>query len=163
MKNKLYFCKKKKPMTEKFNKTDFNHSIPIQIRFSDLDALNHVNNGFQCQYFDVGRIHYFRDALKRDIDWSKEFVVLVHIDIDFLSPIMEKDKIFVESKLIEFGKKSMKMYQRIIDKENNIIKSTCYGILSGFDRDKNCSIPIPDEFKQAFIDYEHLSLARQAI
>jgi acyl-CoA thioester hydrolase len=143
-------------MTESFNKTTFRHSIPIQIRFSDLDALNHVNNGFQCQYYDIGRIDYFKQALKREIDWSQEFLVLVHTDMDFIAPIVEDDKIFVESKLIKFGTKSMTMFQRIIDKENNIVKSTCFGVLSGYDRDKGCSIAIPEDFKKSFIDFESI-------
>ena len=71
--------------------------MPIQIRFSDLDALNHVNNSYHSQYFDVGRINYFEAVMGSKVDWSKIMVVIVHIEIDILEPIIQGDKINVET------------------------------------------------------------------
>ena len=44
-------------------------SCPIQIRMSDLDPYNHVNNGAQCNYFDMGRSRYFEHVFQTKIDW----------------------------------------------------------------------------------------------
>ena len=117
-------------MNYDFDTITFNHSIEIQIRFADLDALNHVNNGFQCHYFDVGRVNYFQDALKRNINLAEIDLVLVHTEFDFLAPIEGNDEILVQSKTISFGKKSVKMFQRIIDKDSGKVKTTCYSVLS---------------------------------
>ncbi len=141
-----------------FDTTVFHHSLPIQIRFSDMDALNHVNNGFQCHYFDVGRINYMTQALKRDVNWDNQVVVLVHTEFDFLSPIELKDEILVQTKTISFGKRSIKMFQRIIDKNSHQVKTTCYSVLSGMDRQKKCSIDIPQEYKDAFAQMENSSI-----
>lgn len=70
-----------------FDCETFFHEKQIQMRFSDLDAMNHVNNGFQMHYFDVGRIYYFSDILHRDVDWTNDFLVLVHLELDFVAPI----------------------------------------------------------------------------
>ena len=133
---------------------NYKHSIPIQIRFSDIDALSHVNNSFFAQYYDVGRIYYFEDVMKEKIDWTEIVVVIVNIEINFISPILQGDDIYVESKLTNFGNKSMKMEQRLIDKKTGIVKSNCKTILSGFDRLTNTSIKIPEEFKTKFLEYE---------
>lgn len=139
----------------KLEHTDkFKHSIPVQIRFSDLDSLNHVNNSFHSQYFDVGRINYFEAVMGSKIDWSKIKVVIVHIEIDFLEPIFQGDKINVESKIISFGNKSMKMLQRIVDIQTGNVKSICETILSGFKHSTNSSMVIPEEFKSIFWKFE---------
>jgi acyl-CoA thioester hydrolase len=132
----------------------YNHSMPIQIRFSDLDALNHVNNSYHSQYFDVGRINYFEAVMGSKVDWSKIMVVIVHIEIDFLSPILQGDNINVETKLISFGTKSMKMQQRLVDSQTGNVKSICQTILSGFDHLSNSSMVIPEEFKTIFFEFE---------
>lgn len=148
----MYFCRK---YTGKLTTIEtYKHSTPIQIRFSDVDALGHVNNSFHAQYYDIGRINYFEEVMGRKIDWSEIVVVIVHIEIDFISPIIQGDDIYVETKLISFGNKSMKMNQRLIQKSTQIVKSNCKTVLSGFDRINNTSIKIPEDFKAKFLEYE---------
>ncbi len=138
-----------------FDTQKFLHQTHIQMRFSDLDALNHVNNGFQMHYFDVGRIQYFSDILQREIDWTKDFLVLVHLEIDFLTPIEMSMDIYVQTKTIGFGQKSMRMFQRIIDKNTMEVKSTCFSVLSGFNRQKQISEPLPKEYLDVFLGFEN--------
>ena len=42
----------------------------IQVRFSDLDVLGHVNNTIYFSYFELARVHYFRELLGIDWDWQ---------------------------------------------------------------------------------------------
>ncbi|MEE3412330.1 MAG: thioesterase family protein [Bacteroidales bacterium] len=137
-----------------FDCEKFFHEKQIQMRFSDLDAMNHVNNGFQMHYFDVGRIYYFSDILHRDVDWTNDFLVLVHLELDFVAPIEMGMDIYVQTKTISFGKKSMKMFQRIIDKKTGEVKSTCFSILSGYNREKQCSQSLPEEYINTFLSFE---------
>lgn len=128
-------------------------SLKVQIRFSDLDALNHVNNSFQSQYYDLGRIDYFEKVMGRELDWSKVVVVIVHTENNFFSPIVQGEEIFVESKLVKFGNRSMTMNQRLIDSKG-VVKGTCRTILVGFNRDTNASAPIEEDFKRRFLEFE---------
>lgn len=138
-----------------FDSETFFHEKPIQMRFSDLDAMNHVNNGYQMHYFDVGRIFYFSDILKRNVDWTTDFLVLVHLELDFIAPIEMGMDIYVETKTVGFGNKSMKMFQRLVDKKTNEVKSTCLSILSGFNRQKQCSEALPKEYIDTFLNFEN--------
>lgn len=128
-------------------------SLKVQIRFSDLDALNHVNNSFQSQYYDLGRIDYFEKVMGRELDWSKVVVVIVHTENNFFSPIVQGEEIFVESKLVKFGNRSMTMTQRLVDSKG-VVKGTCRTILAGFNRDTNASAPIEEDFKRRFLEFE---------
>lgn len=141
-----------------FDTTKFLHQTPMQMRFSDLDALNHVNNGFQMHYLDVGRIDYFSKVLQRKIDWTNDFLVLVHLELDFLAPIEMGMDVCVETKTIGFGKKSVQMFQRIIDKKTMGVKTTCYSILSGFNREKQQSEPLPQEYRDRFLSFENTQI-----
>ncbi|MBP3253465.1 MAG: acyl-CoA thioesterase [Bacteroidales bacterium] len=143
-------------MKYNFDTENFNHSIEIQIRFADLDALNHVNNGFQCHYFDVGRVNYFQDALKRKINLAEIDLVLVHTEFDFLSPVEGNDEILVQSKTLSFGEKSVKMFQRIIDKHSGKVKTTCYSVLSAMDTTTKQSKQVPQEYRKAFSEIDNL-------
>ena len=133
----------------------FYHKIEIQIRMNDLDAIGHVNNGVQLFYFDIGRVDYLKRINKAMIDWKNPELVIVHTECDYKDSILFDDVIFVETKTIEVGKKSVKMLQRIID-DKGAIKSTCYSVLSGFDIKANTSKEISQEIKEKLLKVEGL-------
>ena len=41
----------------------FNHSMPAQIRFSDVDQFGHVNNSVYFSLYDLAKTTYFQDVL----------------------------------------------------------------------------------------------------
>lgn len=151
-----YLCRKFEPMAETMiepEKDSYKVSLRIQVRFSDLDPVNHVNNSFQFQYYDLGRIDYFEKVMGRELDWSKLVVVIVHTENNFFSPIVQGEEIFVESKVVKFGNRSMTMNQRLVNSQG-MVKGTCRTILAGFDRSSNLSAPIEEDFKRRFLEFE---------
>lgn len=133
----------------------FKHKDEVQIRFSDIDAVNHVNNSIISQYYDLGRIRYFQAALGEDLAWSDVMAVVVYTENNYYSSINQNDKIIVETKLVKFGNKSMEMFQRIVDQRTGVVKSTCKTVLSGYDKQNCCSAIIPNDIKEKFINYEN--------
>ena len=125
----------------------------IQIRMTDLDPFGHVNNGVIYSYYDVGRLHYLRQ-MDEDIQWEKMDKVIVHTECDFMESIRFEDDISVETKIIEVGKRSIKMIQRIVDNNSEGIKSTCFSVLAGYDRENNTSKEIAQGFKERIMEFE---------
>ena len=37
----------------------FNHTLPIQLRFNDVDKFGHVNNTIYFSFYDLGKTEYF--------------------------------------------------------------------------------------------------------
>lgn len=132
----------------------FNHQFSIQVRMTDLDPVGHVNNGVQFSYYDLGRLEYLKILQNKAIKWDELDMVIVHASCDFMSSIFLEDKIVVETKVIGFGEKSVKIIQRIVQSETQEIKSTCYSIMSGYDKENNCSKVISDHFKQKVQEFE---------
>ncbi len=119
-------------------------SCPIQVRMSDLDPFNHVNNGAQCHYFDMGRSRFFEYAFQTEIDWLSFKYVLVHVELDFKAPIHFHDDLACESEVTEVGNSSFKMVQRLVDHRTGEVKTICHCAVVYFDRDANKSERIPD-------------------
>ncbi len=132
----------------------YKSKINIQIRIADLDAMGHVNNGVIYSYFDIGRLHYF-GLLEEDIHWETFDKVVVHTACDFKDSILFQDDIRVETRISEMGNKSVKMQQQIIDNRTEKVKSTCFSVLSGFDRENNTSKLISPEFREKVERFEN--------
>ena len=59
-----------------FNITNpFHCELPVQLRFSDLDTLGHVNNSVYLNLFDLGKSIYFEQAAGERQDWNNVNVV----------------------------------------------------------------------------------------
>jgi len=112
---------------------------------SDLDPYNHVNNGAQCNFFDMGRSLYFEHTFNAKIDWLTFKYVLVHVDLDFRKPVLFHDAIACESRVIEIGNSSFKMEQLLRDSKTGEIKTLCHAVVVYFNRETNKSERIPDE------------------
>lgn len=97
---------------------EFHHSLPIQLRFNDVDKFGHVNNTVYFSFYDLGKTEYFASVCP-GVDWEKDGIVVVHIEADFLAQIFSSDHIAVQTAVCEIGTKSFHLLQRVIDTENN--------------------------------------------
>ncbi len=133
----------------------FNFSTPIQIRMSDLDPFVHVNNGAQCNLFDYGRSAYLENLLGNAIQWNELDLVLVHLELDFCSPVLISDQIVCDTKIYELGNKSMKMLQHLRDTKTNTVKTICKSVIAGLDRHSGSSVPIREIYKEKVRAFEN--------
>ncbi|MDR0754963.1 MAG: acyl-CoA thioesterase [Prevotellaceae bacterium] len=129
------------------------HKIQIQIRFSDIDRLGHVNNSIYAQYMDVARLDYLKKTFGKFIKWNEKTIVIVHTDNDFLIPTLIDDTIFVTTEVVKIGNRSISINQQIVDDRGNLkVKSHC--IFSTLDVRSNTSFPVPAEWKKCIEDFE---------
>lgn len=135
---------------------DFKHIIPIQIRFHDIDRLNHVNNACYHNYFEMGRVRYFDQVLKRHVNWDKYGFILARTEIDHLIPVHLHDEIYCCTKVVYFGNKSMKVKNVILKKTGDhlIPCAAGFGILVAMDYSENKSIPLPQQWRELMMAFE---------
>lgn len=130
------------------------YTIPIQIRFNDVDIFGHVNNSVYNQYLDLGRVGYFQSVLEEATQWHGKTIVLVRIENNYLLPTFLHDKIEVRTNVYEMGNRSVKMHQQVVD-ENGQIRLESYSVLSTFDSDTNASFLLPDEWRKKIEEHEN--------
>lgn len=134
----------------------FRHATPIQIRFADVDAMNHVNNAKYLTYIETARICYFKEVLLRtDMRVSPGFI-LAKATIDFLLPVAIADEIKVMTRCSRIGNKSFDLEYEII-RLNPYPPATvakAQTVLVGYDYQSQKTIQIPEEWKKKIGEYE---------
>ena len=138
----------------------YSHYIPVQIRFTDIDAMGHVNNSIYLNYFDLGKTKYFDDVMTGRIDWHDIGVVIVNINCSYFAQTLYEEPIEVLTMTTAIGEKSLKMEQRVINSETMQTKAVCYTILAGFDRATGKSAPVGDVWVEALEEYEGRKLRK---
>ncbi len=127
----------------------------LQIRFSDLDILQHVNNSVLVQFYDLGKSEYFSQVLGLSQHvWNRNSFAIVSVKMDFMQEVRGTDKVYVTTRISKLGVKSVTFSQQIIDCNTGAVKSQCESILSGFDLENRCSMAILPERREAIIAYE---------
>lgn len=133
----------------------FFHTIPIQIRFNDTDQLEHVNNSVYQQYYDLGRLDYFRDVLQERMNWEVEGLIMASITIDFLMPITLFDRVEVRSKVYALGNKSLKMRQEIFNHTTGQVASTSRSVMVNYSSSEGTTRHIPEQWRHRIAAFEH--------
>jgi len=137
---------------------NFKASLPIQIRFGDIDALGHINNNIYFSYFDLGKTSYFDTIKPTTVNWTDGLIVVAHIDVDFFSPIYYKEKIVVDSKIVSLGEKSGVFLQQIRNVKNGDIKCRCKSVFVTYNANTQSSMLVPEDWRKVIAEYEEWEL-----
>jgi acyl-CoA thioester hydrolase len=113
----------------------------IQVRFADLDVMGHVNNSVYLSYFEMTRVHYFKELVGSNWNWRKEGVLLVRNEIDYLKPILLNDEPEIHMFLEKIGEKSISLLYEI--KVNREIHTKGKSVLVCFNAEEGKTIPVP--------------------
>lgn len=119
----------------------------IQVRFSDLDVLGHVNNSVYLSYFETARVHYFAHLLGAHWDWQKNGVILVKNEVEYHKPILLHDIPNVHIFTEKIGEKSFTLSYEI--KVGEVLYTTGKSVLVCFDATTNATISIGSVMKEA--------------
>jgi acyl-CoA thioester hydrolase len=134
----------------------YKHKIPIQIRFNDVDRVNHVNNALYHTYIELGRVHYLNEVLKREVDWNEKGFVLARTEIDYKIPIYLRDEVFCFTKMTALGNKSLTIQSSIAKIVNGALAecAVAKGTLVAMDYSVNKSIEVPAAWRELFEMFE---------
>ncbi len=139
----------------------FKQTTPLQLRFSDIDRLGHLNNSVYFAFFDLGKVDYFETLSGQNIELLPEDMVVASVTVDFMSPVFPHEPIEVRTSVVELGNKSFRIFQRIVNVENELVKCQATTIMSGFDMHNNCAKEIPELWKEAICRFEGRDIRRK--
>ena len=135
---------------------NFRHSMPIQIRWGDMDALGHVNNAVYLTYLEQARVQYVLDNAMWDARAHEQGVIMARVVIDYRAALVAEDQIRVYSRISRLGSKSFDMHQLIVreteDEPQVAAEATITVVV--FDYVRQQTIPIPDAWRAKALDYE---------
>ena len=111
----------------------FRHKMKVQMRFTDIDMLGHVNNNAYLSYMDLAKVNYFSEVLPEGMDWRTVSAVIVHIDCDYFSPAYFEEPLVVSTTIVSVSQRSFRMEQRVVNDVTGQTKCVCTTIMAGFD------------------------------
>ena len=122
--------------------------VEIQIRFSDIDVMGHVNNATYLSYFEYTRMYYFEKLLGLKWNWNEHGILLVRNEVEYLKPIFLNHKPIIEMYIGDIGNKSFTFHYEVRG-ENRVCtkamsKLVCYNTL------QQKTIAIPEKMKLSF-------------
>ncbi len=122
----------------------FYHWTEINVRFRDLDALNHVNNAVFNTYFEEARIDFIRHVpeFRKSMEEGISFV-LVHLEMSYIKPILHPETLLVGSSVKEYGNSSVKGFQAIYSKDDHELKAVTQttGVLFDVEKQRPARLP----------------------
>ncbi|MBU0506600.1 acyl-CoA thioesterase [bacterium] len=128
----------------------YNINTKVTVRFSDTDAMGHLNNAKIFSYMEEGRVTYFKNVFP-DQDLAKHFdvfpFIIAQIQAEFKSPAYCGETLVVSLGITKFGTKSFTMEYDITEEKTGRPVATGSSILVMFDYKTQKTFPIPDEFK----------------
>ena len=137
----------------------FRHAYPLQVRWSDMDALGHVNNARFLTYMEQARIAYATDLALWDGDRGTLGLIMARAVVDFKLPLLAADEVYVLSRCIRLGRRSFDMEQWVVRASSvdpAAPEISAQGVITMvvYDYRANQSAPIPDRWRSLVKSYE---------
>lgn len=131
----------------------FTHTLPIQIRFVDIDRQGHVNNATILSYFETERVEFLNEVIGTGNDWERRGLVIARSEIDYLQPVFIQDKIRAYSRIAHVGTKSFKIENVLVktqDGKDSILCVASFVIVCMNYHEKQ-TMEIPPDWKEKFL------------
>jgi acyl-CoA thioester hydrolase len=124
-------------------------SIPIHVRWHDLDAFNHVNNASFLTLLEEARLQWLRGVPG---EWFGEHAmpVMAAIELKYLKPITWPAEIDVELGCVKLGNTSVTLRNRVVERsDRTCIYADGTLVLVWVDPVTGKAVPLPEPIRSA--------------
>ena len=142
-------------------KSKFRFKMKLDIRWSDMDEMRHVNNAVYLTYFEQARVYYFHEAC--EWNWHEIGAILANAHVDYLKPVVFPNATFVYVRTSKLGNKSFETQYMITSIVNGVeeLTTTGYSTMVLFDYKTNKTVAMPDNLRERLTKYEPLLSGEQ--
>jgi acyl-CoA thioester hydrolase len=145
-------------MTLEMPFSNFRHTLPMPLRWADMDALGHVNNATYLTYLEQARIQYFRELNLWDGQPDKLGLIMAKVVLEYRLPLFADDTVTIYTRCARLGNRSFDTEQLVARQRAGAgaLEIAAQGMITivVFDYRLNQSAPIPDEWRARLVAYE---------
>ena len=122
--------------------------MPVDLRWRDLDAFNHVNNSNFLTYLEEARIRWFAS-------WNGEWVtdatapLLAAVQLNYRQPIPYPADVAVELFAERVGSSSVTIGHRIVSGDGATLYADGHVVMVWIDRASGRPVPLPEVVRAA--------------
>lgn len=131
----------------------FRFSTTLEVRWRDLDALDHVNNAVYFTYLEEARFHYLRELGVVSSDPSGIGMILAEASCQFKSPLGLGERVTVWVRVSELRNSSF-IFEYRVEGDDGRLAATARSAQVCYDYQNQCPIPIPGEWRKVIAVYE---------
>jgi acyl-CoA thioester hydrolase len=134
--------------------TSFRFSIPIEVRFRDVDALGHVNNAVHFTYMEHARIAYLRRLGLFSGDPSDTGMIVAEAACVYKAPIVFGQTIVVRMRATNLKNSSFVFEYSLEDDGSGQVMATGRSVQVCYDYTAGRSTPIPAVWRERIQAFE---------
>ncbi|MBE0501656.1 MAG: acyl-CoA thioesterase [Desulfuromonadales bacterium] len=124
-------------------------SVPVELRFADLDAYGHVNNAIYFTLLETARTKLFYEKFIEFMAQSLLFLV-VKAECEYKLPIELKDKVIVTLEMARVGHSSFDI-EYLLHNGDDKIFARAKTVMVCYDGKLKRTVRIPQSFKQLIL------------
>lgn len=136
---------------------EFRHRLPLQIRFNDIDLFGHLNNAIYVQFFDMGKLAYFKQFMGGKFEDEPTVPVVASLNCNFYAPAYIDDRLEVLTGIAQISNSSLVLHQRIVDSIGGV-KCTAVTVMVNVDARTHKSTPVSDRWRHVISEFEQREL-----
>lgn len=134
-------------------KEQFRFSTSVEVRWRDLDAMNHVNNAVYFTYLEQARVHYMRArGLIPDMPSGVGFI-LAEASCQFESPLTLGERATIHIRVSDLGRSSFVFVYRI-EGEDGRLAAEARSTQVCYDYENGRAIALSDAWREAILTFE---------
>jgi acyl-CoA thioester hydrolase len=108
------------------------YSVPVEVRFNDIDGMGHVNNALFLTYLEHCRMRFFTEEAGSKSERDFPFI-LAHAAIDYRAPLKIGHSPIVKMWTSRIGGKSWDFDYEIKDKKTAVVYATAKTVQVAYD------------------------------
>lgn len=128
-------------------------SVPIEVRFRDMDSMGHVNNAVFFTYFENARIAYWRAVpairSRKSLDY-----ILARAECDFRSPATVEDDLACHIRVGSFGRSSFTFEYLLRDERTGRVVAEGRTVQAVYDYAEKRTRPLDPALRAAIEEFE---------
>lgn len=125
------------------------HSLPIELRWRDLDAFNHVNNSKYLSYLEEARLHWMLTVPGMGMD-DHVAPVVAAAQLNYRRPITWPSNVVIELFVERLGNTSLTVGHRIVDADDaDVLFCDGHVVMVWIDRDSGAAAALPEAVREA--------------
>ncbi|MBD5361442.1 MAG: acyl-CoA thioesterase [Bacteroides sp.] len=132
----------------------FNLRTAVQIRFTDIDMLGHLNNAVYTQMMDIGKVAYFTAINGGPIEWGSVNLVVANINVNYLKQTTLYEPLEVLTRCHKLGTKSLVLHQQVVNSATGEVKADGYATMVSIDLKSKITTPITSDWRQKLSAFE---------
>jgi acyl-CoA thioester hydrolase len=122
------------------------YSIPVEVRFNDIDGMGHVNNALFLTYLEHCRMRFFTEEAGSKSERDFPFI-LAHAAIDYRAPLKIGHHPVVKMWTSRIGGKSWDFDYEIKDAKTSVVYATAKTVQVAYDYQLEKSDVLEGELK----------------